>query len=429
MVFTATGLNHKTAPLAIREKIALLSTPDNTLLERLLQLPFVHEAVILSTCNRTEIYSVTDAPEKLLAWLSDESSILIDTLLPHVYQHQTNQAIQHLLRVASGLDSMMIGEPQILGQLKQAFRAADEINAIQSTLRHLLPFVFSASKQIRNQSGIGHNPISVASAAVRLIGQFFSDYKALEIFIIGSGETAALVAKYLYQQGARHFTIASRTRENADKLALQWHANTLSITDIPAHLPKADVVISATACPLPFIDKSMLNQAIGSERKKPLFFLDLAVPRDIAPDVLDLPYVQLHNIDDLHVVIEKGLDERRLAAARAETLIQPALTKYLAAHRVREATNIICEYREKMQALAEYELQRATQKITSGQCQTAVMREFSDRLINKLTHTTTVGLRQAAADSRTDILDITDYFFNLINTPAIKKMIKHETIT
>jgi glutamyl-tRNA reductase len=173
----------------------------------------------------------------------------------------------------------------------------------------------------------------------------------------------------------------------------------------------------------------MLNQAIGSERKKPLFFLDLAVPRDIAPDVLDLPYVQLHNIDDLHVVIEKGLDERRLAAARAETLIQPALTKYLAAHRVREATNIICEYREKMQALAEYELQRATQKITSGQCQTAVMREFSDRLINKLTHTTTVGLRQAAADSRTDILDITDYFFNLINTPAIKKMIKHETIT
>ena len=420
MVFTATGLNHKTAPLAIREKIALLSTPENASLERLLQLSFVHEAVILSTCNRTEIYCDTDSPEKLLTWFSDESGILIDTLIPHMYQHQSNQGVQHLLRVGSGLDSMMLGEPQILGQLKQAFRVADEKNGVKRTLRHLLPFVFSASKKIRNQSGIGNNPISVASAAVRLIGQFFSDYKALEIFIIGSGETAALVAKYLYQQGARHFTIASRTRENADKLALQWHANTLSITDIPVHLPKADVVISATACPLPFIDKAMLKQAIGDTRENPLFFLDLAVPRDIASDVLELPYVRLHNIDDLHLVIEKGLDERRLAAARAETLIQPALAQYLKAHRIRAAKNIICDYREQMQQLAEHELQRATQKIASGQCQTDVMREFSDRLINKLAHITTIGLRQAAADNRSDILDIADYFFNLVKTPSIK---------
>ncbi|MDX2347104.1 MAG: glutamyl-tRNA reductase [Legionella sp.] len=420
MVFTATGLNHKTAPLAIREKIALLSTPENAPLSRLLQLPYVHEAMILSTCNRTEIYCETDAPEKLIAWFSAESGIAVDLLLPHIYQHQDNQGIQHLLRVASGLDSMMLGEPQILGQLKQAYRTADENDGIKSNLRHLLPFVFSASKQIRNQSGIGNNPISIASAAVRLIGQFFTDYQTLEIFIIGSGETAALVAKYLYQQGARHFTIASRTHENADKLALKWQAKTLSITDIPTHLPKADVVISATACPLPFIDKAMVQQAIGNTRLNPLFFLDLAVPRDITSDVATLPYVQLHNIDDLHVVIEKGLDERKQAATRAEQLIYPALAQYLEAHRIRSAKNMICDYREHMQLLAEDELFRATQKITNGQCHKAIMQEFSERLINKFTHTTTVGLRQAAADNRFDILEFSNYVFNPKNIASIK---------
>jgi glutamyl-tRNA reductase len=424
MVFTATGLNHKTASLVVREKIALLSTPDSNALERFICLPFVHEAMILSTCNRTEIYAETDSPEKIIAWFSEESNTSIDALMPHIYQHQCSQGVQHLLRVASGLDSMMLGEPQILGQLKQAFRVADEQNAIKKNLRHILPFAFNASKHIRTKSGIGHNPISIASAAVRLIGQFFSDYNALEVFIIGSGETAALVAKYLYQQGARQFTIASRTRENADKLALKWHAKTLSITDIPSHLPKADVVISATACPLPFIDKTMIQQAIGATREKPLFLLDLAVPRDIATDVTALPYVQLHNIDDLHLVIEKGLNERRRAAARAEALIEPALMQYLESHRIRSAKNIICDYREHMQHLAECELARATQKMQSGESYNTVMREFSDRLVNKLTHNTTVGLRQVAADNRVDILELTHYLFNLD-----MQRIKNETVT
>ncbi|MDF1646866.1 MAG: glutamyl-tRNA reductase [Legionellaceae bacterium] len=416
MVFVASGLNYKTAPLAIREKMALLSTPENNPLDRLLQLPFVHEAVVLSTCNRTELYCHVDNPQHLLLWLSEEMNIHLDTLLPYSYQHQDIQGIQHLLRVATGLDSMMLGEPQILGQLKKAFRDADEKNGIQRKLRHIFPFVFSASKRIRTQSGIGNNPISVASAAVRLIGRFFSDYKALKIFIIGSGETAALVAKYLYQQGARNFSIASRTRENADKLALQWHAHSLSITDIPAHLSKADVVISATACPLPFIDKKMLEQAVGTTRETPLFFLDLAVPRDIASDVTELPYTCLYNIDDLHIAIEKGLDERRNAAILAETLITPALEQYMKEHRIRSAQRVICDYREKMQLLAELEFKRAVNKMNLEPSQQAIMREFSDRMLNKLTHTTTVGLQQVAADGNPDMLTLADYLLN-INLP------------
>ncbi len=412
MVFVTSGLNHKTAPLAIREKMALLSTPENTSLDRLLQLPFVHEAVILSTCNRTEVYCEIDSTKTLLAWFSEETNLPIEKLEPYIYHHEANEGIQHLLRVASGLDSMMLGEPQILGQLKQAFRQADEKDGVKKALRHIFPFAFSASKQIRNQSGIGNNPISVASAAVRLIGRFFSSYKGLEVFVIGSGETAALVAKYLYQQGVRNFSIASRTRENADKLAFKWHANPLSITDIPTHLPKADVVISATACPLPFIDKTMVEQAIGSARKTPLFFLDLAVPRDIASDVDELSYTHLYNIDDLHHVIEKGLDERKSAATHAESLIAPALESFVKAHRIRSAQRMICDYRENMQLLAEFELQRATKKILSEQCQHAVMREFSERLLNKLTHPTTIGLRQLAADGHSDILALANYLLN-----------------
>ncbi len=424
MVFVATGLNHKTAPLAVREKVALLSTSENALPEHLLALPFVHEAVILSTCNRTELYCEVDDSEKLLAWLSDMSALSHELLSSYVYQYEGIEAVQHLLRVASGLDSMMLGEPQILGQLKQAFRYADERHAVCRNLRHIFPFVFSASKRIRTQSGIGNNPISVASAAVRLIGQIFSDYKNLKVFIIGSGETAALVAKYLYQQGVQDFSIASRTRENADKLALKWHANPLSITDIPAHLPKADVVISATACPLPFIDKAMVQQAIGETRETPLFFLDLAVPRDIALEVSELTYAHLYNIDDLHLAIEKGLDERRNAAASAEALITPELERYKKESRIRAAQKVISDYREQMQLLAEFELRRATKKMQAKTCQNTVMREFSDRLFNKLTHATTIGLRQLAADGHSDILSLAEY---LLNTDLPR--IRYEDIT
>jgi len=353
MVFVASGLNYKTAPLTLREKMAQLSSPDHAPLERLLRLPFMHEAVILSTCNRTEIYCKTDKPSLLISWLAEEINLSVDSLAPHMYQYQGYEALQHLLRVASGLDSMMLGEPQILGQLKQAFRAADERNGVKSQLHQIFPFVFNASKRIRTKSGIGSNPISIASAAARLIGQLFSNYESLEIFIIGSGETAALVAKYLYQHGARKFTIASRTRENADKLALQWHAESLSITDIPTQLPKADVVISATACPLPFIDKSMVQQALATTKEKTMCFLDLAVPRDITPDVAELKHVFLYNIDDLHMTIESGLNERRAAAIRAEALIEPELEHYMRSHRTRRAQHAICDYREKMQQLAE----------------------------------------------------------------------------
>lgn len=422
MVFAILGLNHKTAPLAVREKMA--PSCENTLLTRLMQQSFITEAVILSTCNRTEIYCDTTSPNHLLDWFADENAVSTTSILPYIYQYQEIPAIQHLLRVSVGLDSMMLGEPQILGQLKKAFRQAEESHSVKHTLRYVFPFIFSISKRIRHESGIGNNPVSVASAAVHLIGQLFTHFKSLSIVVIGSGETASLVAKYLYQQGARNFSIASRTRENADKLALQWHARSLSITDIPTHLPEADVVISATACPLPFIDKNMLIQSIGLTRVSPLFLLDLAVPRDIDLNVSQLDYVHLYNIDDLHQAIEKGLSERQAAAKHAEQLIDKALTQYATEHRIRAAQQAICNYREHMQLLADMELERVLKKMNQVHGAESVLREFTNRLINKMTHITTIGLRQAAADARADLLSFTEY---LLNTNL--SSIKNEKIT
>lgn len=411
MVFVACGLNHKTAPLSLREKVAIAPALQHSLLHNLLQLPCLHEAVVLSTCNRTEIYCDLDNPSLLANWLAKEYQLSLDSLVPFLYVYQGIEAIQHILRVASGLDSMMIGEPQILGQMKQAYQQACELGAVKTRLRPIFECVFSSSKRIRTQSGIGVNPISIAYAAVQLIGQWFADYKALKVFLIGSGETASLVAKYLHQEGVKQFLIASRTPENAQKLAQNFGGKTLSITDIPHYLFEADVVISATTCPLPFINKNLVEHALNQRNMAPMFLLDLAVPRDIEANVSDLEQVSLYNIDDLQGMVDKGMDERRQAALKAEQLISVELDHYLRRHRSLKVKDLLCDYRMHMQQLAQTETQRALKQLTSGQCQHTVLNEFSQRLLNKLTHSPTIGLKQIASDDREDLLALAQYLF------------------
>ena len=418
-MFVACGLNHKTAPLSVREKIALPVAMQDTLLHGLVGLPAVNEAAILSTCNRTEIYCDTDEPDRIIPWLANEHALSADTIAPYFYMHQGDDGVRHALRVASGLDSMMVGEPQILGQMKQAYQQACRVGTAKSSLRQVFPYVFSASKRVRNQSGIGNNPVSIAYAAVQLIGQLFSDFSALNVFIIGSGETSSLVAKYLQQQGVTRFMIASRTRENANQLAATLVGEALAIGDIPHHLSQADVVISATACPLPFISRSLVKHALSQRNNASMVLLDLAVPRDIEADVRDLDGAHLYNLDDLQVMIEKGMNERLTAAVHAEQLIDGELDHYIRWHRSLRAKDVICDYRTQMQDLAQLELQRAIQKLTTGQCQYTVLTEFSERLVNKLTHRPTVGLRRAARDDRTELLDLAQYLLNHPVEPAL----------
>lgn len=411
-MFVACGLNHKTAPINVREKVALPPAMQDSLLNSLLDLPEINEAAILSTCNRTEIYCDTEEPKAVTDWLAQKHQLSQEALSPFMYVHKGHQGIKHTLRVASGLDSMMIGEPQILGQMKQAYQQACRLGTIKSQLRPVFEYIFSASKRIRTRSGIGTNPVSIAYAAVQLIGQLFSNYSSLSVFLIGSGETASLVAKYLHQQGTHRFMVASRTLENAQKLADTFGGQTLSIGDIPQYLPHADVVISATACPLPFINKSLVEHALKQRNNAPMFFLDLAVPRDIENNVSELDHVHLYNVDDLHIMIEKGMDERRNAALQAEQLIESELNNYIRWHRSLRAKDVICDYRSQMQTLAQHELQRALKKLSTGQNQQSVLNEFSERLVNKLIHTPTTGLRQIAWDGREDLLSLAHYLFN-----------------
>jgi len=418
-VFVACGLNHKTAPLSVREKIALPVAMQETLLNQLVRLPAVNEAAILSTCNRTEIYCDTDDPDRIIPWLAHEHQLSQDAITPYFYMHKGDNGVRHVLRVASGLDSMMVGEPQILGQMKQAYQQACHVGTVQHSLRHVFPYVFSASKRIRNQSGIGNNPVSIAYAAVQLVNQLFSDVASLNVFIIGSGETSSLVAKYLQQQGVKRFMIASRTRENANQLAETLVGEALSIGDIPHYLSQADVVISATACPLPFISKSLVKHALSQRNNAAMFFLDLAVPRDIEADVGELDGAHLYNLDDLQIMIEKGMNERRTAAQHAEQLIEGELDNYIRWHRSLRAKDVICDYRTQMQDLAQLELQRAIQQLSTGQCQYTVLTEFSERLVNKLTHRPTVGLRRAARDDRCELLDLARYLLNAPAEPSI----------
>lgn len=415
MVFVACGLNHKTAPLDVREKVALPIDRQDLLLSRLASLSVVKEAAILSTCNRTEIYCDTDDPNRIASWLAHEHQLSPDLLLPYFYTHQNQQGIRHTLRVASGLDSMMLGEPQILGQLKQAYQQACRVGTIKNNLQHVFQYVFSATKRIRSQSGIGKNPISIASVAVQLIGQIFNDYKPLNVFIIGSGETATLVANYLQKKGVTRFIIASRTRENAQQLANTLAGESVAIGDIPHYLSQADIVISATTCPLPFINKGLVEYALHQRSNSPMFFLDLAVPRDIETDVGELEAVHLYNIDDLQAVTGKGLHERQTAALQAEQLIEIELDNYIRSHRTLKAKGVIRDYRSQMQNIAQLELQRAMQKLSSGKCQYSVLTEFSERLVNKLTHSPTVGLRNAAWDNREELLDLAQYLLD--NSP------------
>ncbi len=416
MVFVACGLNHKTAPINVREKVAISPATQDSLLDSLLELPEVSEAAILSTCNRTEIYCEIKDPQILISWLANKHQLSTDSLTPFLYIHTGNAGIEHGLRVASGLDSMMIGEPQILGQMKQAYQHANKRGAINTKLRPIFEHIFNAAKRIRTQSSIGANPVSIAYAATQLIGKFSTDYQSLTVLLIGSGETASLVAKYLYQQGVRRFMIANRTIENAEKLANTFGGHPVSISNLSQHLPQADVVVSATACPIPFINKKLVEQALSQRNNAPMFLLDLSVPRDIETNINELEHVHLYNVDDLQTIIEKGMNERREAALLAEQLIQEELSNYIRKNRSLKAKKVICDYRIQMQYLATRELQRALKKLSAGHCQQIVLNEFSERLVNKLTHNPTTGLKQIARDGREDLFTLAQYLFNTTKT-------------
>ena len=410
-MFVVIGLNHRT-PLAYREQIAINASNLSASLCQLQQLHGVHAASILSTCNRAEIYAHVDEPEPILNWLADQHLKIWPELKTYLYHYQDHQALEHGLQVASGLDSMLIGEPQIFGQLKQAFHLSQELGCMDAPLQNWFEFIFHTAKQARHESGISEHPISVASVAVDCILQHFPDVSDKHVLLIGSGETARLAAIHLQEHGCKHFKVTSRHLDHAQHLANLLEGQAFPVTDLSNQLAEFDIVVTATSCPFPFISQNMVEVAIKNGQKSKMVMVDLAVPRDIEADVGQLPGVCLINIDHLQEIQAQHQAERLMAAKKAEKIIQEALPLFQKKQKTLRAQSLICDYRSQMKSIAQNEVLRAQQKLEAGQCQYQVLEELSERLLQKLMHHPTVGIQQAACEDRQDLLELADYLFN-----------------
>lgn len=411
MTVIACGLNHKTAPIGLRERLAVTPDEHDRWLLELRDQTGVSEAALLSTCNRTEFYYDAPAQAPLIEWLAKQSTLSTEELSPHFYSYSEADATRHAMRVACGLDSMMLGEPQIFGQMKQAYFRACDLGTVGPQLRNLFRHVFFASKRIRSSTEIGANPVSVAFAAVEMIQKHLPDLASQRMMLIGAGDTTQLVGKYLKDAGVHQFWVANRSTEHAAEFAEYLGGQPLGIGDIPNYLAQADIVVSATACPLPFITQNMVERAMQERQQKPMFFVDLAVPRDIEPEVARVQDVYLYNVDDLHMVIEDGLSLRQDAAERAEEIIQLETENYLRWQRSLRAKNTIKNYRGKMQDLRQAELLRAMNLLNSGTDPALILEEITHRLMNKVIHHPSVRLREAATQGQDELLRIMDLLY------------------
>lgn len=415
MRFLALGINHKTAPVAIRERVAFTPEQLEAASLQLRNHQSIKEVAILSTCNRTEIYTLIEAGNvrPVLDWLSDFHSLPIEDLARYSYIHEDQAAIAHMMRVASGLDSMVLGEPQILGQLKDSYDLAKKENLLGTGLELLFQQVFATAKQVRTETGIGTNPVSVAYAAVSLAQRIFADLKTSTALLIGAGETIELVARHLKNAGVAKMIIANRTVERAQALADEVQGRAVALSEIPHQLEKADIVISSTAAPLPILGKGMVEQALKKRRHKPIFMVDIAVPRDIEPQVGELDDIFLFTVDDLKEVIEENLAARREAAEEAELLISKSVQAFLRDLRVRDAGRMIRVFRQRAQQLAEQELALALSQLDQGQDARDIMQKLCRNLTNKWLHDPTLKIREASAENRSDLLAAASQLLNL----------------
>jgi len=415
MSLLALGINHKTAPVDVRERVAF--TPERmveALHELSAQAP-VTEAAILSTCNRTELYcGLTNAdPTAVVEWLSRFHQLPQTDLAPYIYTHPDHDAVRHMLRVASGLDSLILGEPQILGQMKDAYQAASSAGTLGGQLSRLFQHTFSVAKQVRTDTEIGSSPVSVAFAAVSLARQIFSELGEKTALLIGAGETIELVARHLHQNGVGRMIVANRTAERAHLLACEFGGYSIALEEIPAHLPEADIIISSTASPLPILGKGAVERALKARRHQPMFMVDIAVPRDIEPEVGDLDDVYLYLVDDLRDIIEENIASRRDAAEQAEEIIENQVSQFMGWLRSLDAVETIRHYREGAESVSNDLLERAQRRLDNGDTPEETLAWLARNLTSKLTHAPTVQLRQAGFDDRSDLLEAARELFGI----------------
>lgn len=415
MAFLALGINHKTASVDVRERVAF--TPEQVVeaLQQLCQHTSSREAAILSTCNRSELYIEQEGlqADDVLAWLADYHQLSLDELRACAYVHQDDGAVRHMMRVASGLDSMVLGEPQIFGQLKSAYAVAREAGTIGPLLGRLFQATFSTAKQVRTDTAIGENPVSVAFAAVSLAKQIFSDLHRSQALLIGAGETISLVARHLHDQGIKRIVVANRTLERAASLAEQFGAHAVLLADIPQELVNSDIVISSTASQLPILGKGAVERALKLRKHKPIFMVDIAVPRDIEPQVGELDDIYLYSVDDLHEVIAENLKSRQGAAQTAEELVALGAEDFMQRLRALAAVDVLKSYRQQAERLRDEELAKAQRLLANGSPADEVLAQLARGLTNKLLHAPSVQMKKLTAAGRLDALAMAQELFAL----------------
>jgi glutamyl-tRNA reductase len=412
MQLYALGLNHHTAPLAIRERVAFEPGCLDRALRDLTHGSAVREAAILSTCNRTELYFAGDEPQGAADWLAQFHQLPPRDVAPYLYSHPEREAVRHVFRVASGLDSMVLGEPQILGQVKEAVRHAEEAGTLGTVLHKLFQSTFAVAKEVRSTTAIGANIVSMAAAAVHLTERIFERISDQHVLFIGAGEMIELCAAHFAGTLPRSITIANRTEARALALAERFGAKTLRMEEIGAALSQFDVVVSCTASPLPIVGLGMVERAVKARRHRPMVMVDLAVPRDIEPEVIGLDDVFLYTVDDLAQVVEAGMESRQQAVVEAEGIVDNRVDGFLHWMQARDAVPVIRALRQHAETVREGELERALKLLARGDDPGKVLEALSHGITNKLMHGPTRYLNQAEGEAHAEAGRIVRQLFN-----------------
>ena len=400
MSFFALGVNHQTASVELREQIAFNPEKLSALLAEQSQHPELNDLVVVSTCNRTEVYAMSEHPEQVLDWLAHVNGIDAKQLSRHVYRYENAQAVSHLMRVASGLDSLMLGEPQILGQVKTALSLAKDSHTVSQQLNRIFEYAFYAAKRVRSETAVGSHAVSMGYAVAQLALQVFSHPEKLTVMVVAAGEMNSLVAKHLAEMGVAKILICNRTRARAETLAQEIaHRVEVEIIEfdrLAANLHRADVISSCTGSLHQVIAYPEVKAALKKRRYQQMLLVDLAVPRDIDPKIENLDGVYLYGVDDLQSVIDENLAQRRQAAVEAELMVNQLVTELVTHQKVQQAGATIHAYREHGESLRQEELNLAMARIAKGEDAALVLQEFSYRLTQKLLHPTSILLREAA---------------------------------
>lgn len=409
MPLITVGVNHKTAPVSIRERVAFAPEKMIDALSSLISTQKANEAIIVSTCNRTELYcSVEDCSQagEVITWLGQYHGLGQQELQQYCYIHQGDDSVRHVMRVASGLDSLILGEPQILGQVKSAYAVSQEGACLGPELDSVFQRAFSVAKRVRTDTAIGENPVSIAFAAVSLAQRIFADIRNSTVLLIGAGQTIELVARHLKENDINRIIVANRTLARAETLANELNAEAIMMGEIGDYLPQADIVISSTASQLPIIGKGMVERATSKRRHSPMLLIDIAVPRDIEPEVEAVKDAYLYTVDDLHSVIEENVRARQDAAKAAEQMIEEGVHSYRRVVESRKVSDLIVTFRQSAEAIKNTELEKALKGLEMGQPPEQVINKLAHGLMNKLIHSPTRYLRDAGANADQDALTI-----------------------